>query len=393
MRILHVIPSIDPRLGGVAATIRVRGARLLEMGHEVEVASLDAPDSPVLSGYPLVVHPLGPGKTHWYYSRMLAPWLRANSNRFDAVVVDGIWQYHGVAVRRAVARSGIPFFVIPHGMLGSWFKQTYPLKHAKKWIAWLLFDYWVLRDASGVLFSCDEERKHASRSFWLYRAKERTISNGASPPPESTQESADILLRAHPELRQKRVILFLGRIQPIKGLDLLIEAFARVSNDAPTLHLAIAGPGDKAYTRQLQVLCGKLSVAHKVSWLGMLDPPMKWAALRASEVLALPSHHENFGVVVAEALACSVPVLISDQVNIWETVESAKAGFVAPDTLDGTTLNLRRWLELTAAQKTQMRYAALQAFENHFHVDHMANSLVNAIQSMRCDPAMKGETN
>ena len=109
---------------------------------------------------------------------------------------------------------------------------------------------------------------------------------------------------------------------------------------------------------------------------------MKWAALYASEALVLPSHHENFGVVVAEALACGVPALISDKVNIWREIAAADAGFVAPDTVDGTEANLRRWLALASDQRAQMAQAARQAYERHFRVELMATSLLDAITSM-----------
>ena len=382
MRLLHIVTSVDPRLGGVAESIRTRGLALVEMGHEIEVASLDVPNSPALRDYPLRLHALGPGITKWYYASKLAPWLRSHAERFDAVVVDGIWQYHGVAARRALAATGVPYFVLPHGMLGPWFKQNHPLKHAKKWVAWVCFDYWVLRNACGVLFSCEEEKVQARRSFWLYRARERVLAFGTAAPPPDRNALVASFLAAQPLLVGKRVLLFLGRIHTVKGIDLLIRAFARVAAEAPDLQLAIAGPGDDALVRELQQAARALSIGERVSWLGMQDGLMKWAALYASEALVLPSHHENFGVVVAEALACGVPALISDKVNIWREIAAADAGFVAPDTVDGTEANLRRWLALGTDQRAQMAQAARQAYERHFRVELMATSLLDAITSM-----------
>lgn len=381
MKILHVVPSIDPRWGGVAESIRTRGLKLLEMGHQVEVASLDAPESPAARDYALPLHLLGPGLFKWHYAARLAPWLRVNASRFDAVVVDGIWQYHAIAVRRALAHQRVPYFVLPHGMLGAWFKQHHRLKHAKKWVSWVAFEYWVLRDAAGVFFACEEERVQAGRSFWFYRARERVLSFGTAPPPPDRDRLVSTFFAAHPTLAGKRVLLFLGRIHSVKGIDLLIEAFARVAGDAPDLQLAIAGPGDEALVRRLQQLTRELAIEDRVAWLGMLDASMKWAALYACAALALPSHHENFGVVVAEALACGVPVLLSDQVNIWREIKAGGAGFVAPDTVEGTELNLRQWLALDEASLARLKQAARTTYERQFRVEAMAESLVAAIDS------------
>ena len=106
---------------------------------------------------------------------------------------------------------------------------------------------------------------------------------------------------------------------------------------------------------------------------------MKWAAFRAAEVFCLPSHQENFGIVVAEALAYGKPVLISDKVNIWREIESDAAGFVDTDTVYGTVRNLRRWLELDRAGYGAMSARAQQCFASRFHVQQAAERLVEII--------------
>ena len=381
MKLLHVVPSIDPRQGGVAESIRTRGLKLVELGHFVEVASLDAPNSPAAQDYALPLHALGPAIAKWSYSSRLVPWLRKNAMRFDAIVVDGIWQFHAVAVWRVLAQQRVPYFVLPHGMLGSWFKRTHPFKHAKKWVSWLLFEYWILRDATCVLFASEEERVQAGKSFWLYRARERVLSVGTAPPPLDREQLVSSLLAVHPALARERVVLFLGRIHKIKGVDVLIQAFARVAVETPDLRLAIAGPGDEALLNRLRQLTRELEMEKRVTWMGMLDAPMKWGALYASAALALPSHHENFGVVVAEAMACGVPVLISDQVSIWREIDACGGGFVAPDTIEGTERNLRRWLALDDAALVKLGNAAHDTYERHFRIEAMAESLVDAINS------------
>ncbi len=183
MRYLHLIASLDPESGGPAEGVRQLCAVMLRLGHEVEVATLDPPGSACGGDLACPVHALGPPRFGKYaYSAHLEPWLGENAPRFGAVIVHGLWQYPGYAAWRALRRSATPYFVFTHGMLDPWFKRQYPLKHLKKWLYWPWAEYRVLRDASAVLFTCEEERLLARESFWLYRAKEAIVSHGTPGP-------------------------------------------------------------------------------------------------------------------------------------------------------------------------------------------------------------------
>ena len=119
----------------------------------------------------------------------------------------------------------------------------------------------------------------------------------------------------------------------------------------------------------------------------MLRDTLKWSALAAAEVFALPSHQENFGIAVAESLACGVPVLISQEVNIWREIDAANAGLVAPDTLAGTTELLERWQQLPETERIAMRQNARQCFQEHFDIEHSAARLLEAIEITLNQPA------
>jgi glycosyltransferase involved in cell wall biosynthesis len=310
------------------------------------------------------------------YTPRLLPWLRANAPRFDAVIVEGLWQYHGLAVRQALAGTQVPYFVFTHGMLGPWFKHTYPLKHLKKWLYWPWGDYRVLRDARRVLFTCDEERRLARQSFWLYQAKEAVPGFGTASPPTNDRELTQQFLAEHPHLKGKRIVLFLGRLHEVKGCDLLLEAFAKVAISDDRLHLLMAGPDNTDLATSLKAQAERLGISKRTTWTGMLNTQAKWGAINCAEVFCLPSHHENFGIVVAEALACGKPVLISNKVNIWREIESDAAGFVDTDTVDGTVRNLQRWLALDASGYAAMSGRARQCFAERFHIQRGAERLV-----------------
>jgi glycosyltransferase involved in cell wall biosynthesis len=379
MKLLHVLASVDPRGGGPMEGVRQRGLRLQQLGHAVDVVTLDNPAASYLQGFPLTVHALGPVRSSYGYSAALVPWLEAHAAQYDAIVVNGLWQYHSFAAWRALRRLGLPYFVFTHGMLDPWFKRAYPLKHLKKWLYWPWAEYRVLRDARAVLFTSDEERLQARRSFWLYRAREEVVAYGTTTPPGNAVELREGFLARHSALRGRRLLLFLSRIHEKKGCDLLVRAFAELAATEPTLHLVMAGPDQSGLVVDLQRIAADHGVEGRISWPGMLRDEMKWGAFYASDAFILPSHQENFGISVAEALGCGLPVLISDKVNIWREVMAHGAGLVAPDSLPGTIRLLRDYVALTPPQRDTMRSNARALFAERFTVSAMADSLLNVI--------------
>ena len=381
MRILHTITTVNPAVGGPVEAVRQLASVLLSDGHQVEVASVDAPEDDHAKDFPLPVHPLGPGTRPYWYNARFVPWLRENAGNYDAVIVNGLWEYHSFAVRRALRHSSTPYFVFTHGMLDPWFKRKYPLKHLKKCMYWPWGEHPVLRDARAVLFTCEEERVLARRSFWLYRCNEVVVTLGTASPTGDSEAQARAFLGRFPHLRGKRLALFMGRIHPKKGCDLAIEAFAKVLAKDPCWHLVIAGPDQVGWQAELSPLTEQLRVADRVTWTDMIKGHEKWGAFRASEIFVLPSHTENFGFVVAEALACAVPTLISDKVNIWREVERDGAGLVAPDDLAGTASLLLQWSNLSEPERNAMRRRAKECFLNRFEVRKAASALINALSS------------
>jgi glycosyltransferase involved in cell wall biosynthesis len=392
MKFLHLISSVDPTGGGpIEGAIQLHRA-LVAQGHTGEFVSLDDSAAPWVQAFEGPLHALGPGRGRFGYSAGLLPWLRGNAGRFDAVIVNGLWQYIGLAAWRALAGSATPYFVFPHGMLDPWFKRRYPLKHLKKWLYWPWAEYRVLRDARRVLFTCEEERLLARQTFWLYRCQEAIVSFGTAPPADDPEASKAAFRAAFPQLHGQRLLLFLGRIHSKKGCDLLIEAFAKVCKNLPDVHLVMAGPDQSNWRPALQALAERLGVGSRVCWAGMLTGPLKWGALRTAEAFCLPSHQENFGIAVVEAMACNCPVLVSDKVNIWREIEADQAGWVAPDTVDGTTQLLERWLAASDAQWQARREAARRCFDQHFRMDQTALTLARIVQETQgAQPALANQ--
>src|ERR1043165_6384839 len=340
MNILHVTHSIDPAAGGTVEFITQCSLAMMDQGHHAEVVSLDDPNSAFIRNAALPTHAFGPGFLGYGYCSKLVPWLRKHASSYDAVIVHGLWQYSGLGVWRALRKSSTPYFVFPHGMLDPWFNRTYPAKHAKKIPYWWLAERRVLRDARAVLFTCDEEGLLAQQSFSGYRCNEVTVNFGTRDPQGDRAAQKAAFIERFPELSGKRYLLFLGRIEEKKGCDLLIQAFAEAARHDPQVLLVMAGPDRTGWRASLEALAERAGIAQKILWTGMLMGDEKWGAISGAEAFVLPSHQENFGIAVAESLACSVPVLISNKVNIWRGIQEDGAGLVADDTLDGVSAML-----------------------------------------------------
>ncbi len=264
-------------------------------------------------------------------------------------------------------------------MLDPWFKRQYPLKHVKKWLFWPWSTYWLLRNATGVFFTTEQERILARESFWLYKCREMVVGYGTSVPPGNDRQQIACFRSAFGKQLGARNLLYVGRIHPKKGCDLLIEGFAHVMGADPKWRLVIAGPDPTGWRSQLEALAQRLGIADRIVWTGQIEGNLKWGAFKVADAFVLPSHQENFSVVVAEALACSLPALISDKVNIWREIETTGAGLVAPDTLEGVISLLARWEARPPDAVATMRAAALRCFNAQFEIGAASQRIINVL--------------
>jgi glycosyltransferase involved in cell wall biosynthesis len=379
VKLLHVIPSLSPAAGGPPEALRHLTRAYHDARVEAEIATQDDPGSAYLSSFTVPVHATGSRPGVYAYSPPLLSWLRENVSRFDGLVIHGVWTFHGLAAGLA-ARGRVPYVVFSHGMLDPWFRHKYPAKHLKKCLYWPA-QYWVLRNAETVMFTSPRERDLAPQSFWPNGWRSFVVPYGTGEPPENIEVQAAAWYGMVPVLRDRRYLLFLSRIHEKKGCDLLLQAFTRVAAQHPDLDLVIAGPDQVGLQAKLQRQAEELGVGSRVRWPGLLTGDAKWGALRHCEAFVLPSHQENFGVVVAEALACGRPVLISDQVNIWPEIEEEGVGLIAPDTLEGTEALLSRWLGLSEAEREAMALRTTDVFRRRYSMRSCALAIKKLFQS------------
>jgi glycosyltransferase involved in cell wall biosynthesis len=382
MRILHFIASIDSATGGPVEGLRQRCTIYRAGGHEFEIATLDSPEFVETCDFPAKLIGLGPGRGTYAYSPRAVPWLKENLARFDVVFVNGVWNYNTLAAHRALAGTDIPWAIFTHGMLDPYFKKQYPLKHLKKALYWHTRLSKVFRDANAVLFTCEEEKILARQSFSRYKVREAVVPYGTFGPDCDTVAAREEFLARWPELRGKRLAISLGRIHPKKGTDILIEAFAATLAKDPAWQLVIVGPDKVGWQKELEALAQQLGVSDRITWTGSLSGTPKWGAFLASEVFVIPSHQENFGIVVAEAMACSLPVIVSNKVNIWREIVAHDAGFVGEDTMEGTAASFRRWSALTAQEIAALRIRAKTCFEQEFDFSHTSKRVLENVEEL-----------
>ena len=394
MRVLHVIASVDPRTGGPVEGVFSSSSVWSRHGHTRHIVSLDPPEAPWVEGAPVPSFAMGIGGRFYGLLRRILPWLRygytpkltrwlqTHVDDYDAIIINGLWNYASYGTWRALHNANTPYFVFTHGMLDPWFNKAYPTKTFFKTIFWKLFEHKVLRDARGVMFTCEEERQLASQSFSPYVAQEVVVGYGTRDVEGDPARQRAAFAAKVPQVQGRKFILFLSRIHPKKGVDLLIEAFARHAATFPEFDLVIAGPDQTDWRRDLQRLAEKLGVSERVFWPGMLSGDAKWGAFRAAEFFALPSHQENFGIVVAEAMALSKPLLITNKVNIWREIEQDGAGLVVDDELEAIAAGLREMCGLSSAERDAIGLKARKCFLERYDLEQNAMWLLAVLSHM-----------
>jgi glycosyltransferase involved in cell wall biosynthesis len=387
LKILHVVQSVNPVGGGLIEAVRQVAPAHQLLGDTLHIASLDPPGAPYLAFPGVPVEPLRRSWIDHFFPFSLLRWIRAHHHRYDAVVVNGIWDFHLFFAYLALRGSTTPLLVYPHGMLDPWFRRRYPLKHLKKWLVWPWAVYPPLRGADAVCFTCNQERLLARQSFRLYDCHEVVVDFGTKGIPDPHHNFATPFLEANPAIAGRQRFLFLGRVAPKKGPDLLLRAIAALQAeglwDPATMVLVLAGPASGSYATELQQLAECLGISSSLHWTGMLQGDQKWGAFQSADAFVLPSHQENFGIAVVEALSCSTPVLLTHPVNIAADIAAAGAGLVEHDTVAGITTLLRRWLALDLAARATMATEARRCFLERYEITNASLSITRTIHAAR----------
>lgn len=318
MRILHIVPGISPKYGGptnipglLRALIRHGVDTMLLTTDNDPEGRLDVPlNRPVArDGVPQVFHHVWPIASRFGFAPSLLTTLARMIRDYDLVHIHWLYNFACMAAARAAVAAEVPFVVQPRASMDPHMRKKNDVLK-RTYLATLGRP--LLTRAAAIVFTAEEERARASygprRSEWV-------IPNGIDMAGYERLPPRGTFRAAFPAL-DGPFLLFLGRLSRQKGLDLLLPAFQRLLQSRPDLRLVLAGPGHEGYEREVHTMAHALGVADRVLFPGLITADLKLAALVDADLFVLPSYAENFGGVIIEALACGLPVVISDQVNI-----------------------------------------------------------------------------
>ena len=376
MRILHVLPGLADSSGPTQAVACLAAAQV-RGGHQVQIAAVAGrgtdPSSQGFRETPLALFPSRVLR-YWGYAPSLSTWLKQSLASFDFVHVHSLWLYPNLAASRACVAQGVPYWVRPAGSLEPWCMQLHSLR---KQLYLRLLERKVI-DRSAGLHAVSEQEAHNLGAFG-FRAPVGCIPNGVSDqflegvaPREGARRQLGIPADAP-------VVLFLSRIHPKKGLDLLQAAFEQVLREHPRAILLVAGPNDHEYGRQVMRAYEHLVRAGSVRFLGEKTGAEKGTVFSASDVFVLPSHSENFGIAVAEAMAAGVPVVTSRNTP-WRVLEEEGAGFWEELTVDAFSARIN-WLFRNRAAAVAMGARGQALARTRFSWDAIASQVVDSYQT------------
>lgn len=378
MKWLRIIHSTNPKTGGVIESVIQSSLALQSFGHQVEIVCLDAPNAEWLHQYSLKIYALGSGILNYGYCPAFKQWLKIHYSSYEVFIIEGLWQYHSMISCKILTQNHCLYYVYPHGMLDPWF-QKFRLKHYKKQFYWYFYEYQVLHQAKAVLFTTKLEQELAINSFKPYACDSRVIPIGTAGCMIQRETAIMQFYSHYPQLIFQPFILYLARIHPKKGLDLLLSSLASLKSKGYTPHLVIAGPDSIGWQAELIKLTQQLAIESQISWIGMLTAELKWGAYYAAQAFILPSHSENFALTVAESLSCSLPVLISNKVQIYPEIQHYQAGLIAENSQFGCEQLLQQWQHLTEHDYMQMRIQARHCFMDCFNITQNTQQLITFI--------------
>jgi glycosyltransferase involved in cell wall biosynthesis len=318
----------------------------------------EKPDELQYKGVPAMFFPPQLGAS-FKYSRPLASWLSSNINNFDLAHIHAVFNHSSISASQACRKAGVPYIIRPLGTLDPW---SMTQKSLRKRLFWQVSGKTMLHRAAAEHYTSEPEKRSTERLLSLNDGK--VIALGIDSSNSKSNGRAD----------SEPYVFVLSRLHPKKALDVLIDAFqALIQNGRfANWRLVIAGDGPPDYVAKLKA---QVAGTDRIVFTGWLDDDRKHAMLGGASLLALPSHQENFGLCVMEALSHSVPVLVSPNVNLATEIVSANAGWISA--IDKDALTERMAEALSDEDELIKRGRAGKQLSEKYSWENVATGLIN----------------
>ncbi len=319
MKVIQIIQFFSPKMGGSVDNAYNLSKTLIKLGHQVTVCTTDSEYdedfAKSVPGLKVLVFPSKFGK--FRYSPTMKTWLDKNVEKYDILHLNNYWSYQNIIASCSARRHNVPYIVSPKGSLHIQLKA-----YLSKYFFDLLFGRRVLRDSGMIVAKTPMEIKQLKRKG-VTEDHIRIVANGIAFPPENLKDGKEFRQRfGIPD--QDKIVLFLGRVHKIKGIDLLINAFFDVLQKDKYLKLVITGP-DSGYLAEVKKRIKEKGIEKSVVITGPLYKHEKFLAYKAAAVYVLPSRYEIFGNTLLEACVCGTPVITTDRCGLAPVIDR-KAG-------------------------------------------------------------------
>lgn len=381
MKVLHVIHAVSPKYGGPSKALLSMCRGLLARGVDVQIACTNAEPGgrmPVetetrttFQGVPAIFFK-AKGIGAFDYSSVLARWLDQHVAEFDLVHIHGVFSHACLAAAKACRKHNVPYIVRPVGHIEPWALAQKP---ARKKIFLKLGGGTMLRGAKAIHYACVREKEDSEKAL--------AMNHGVVIPLGVELEAATEPVRAKDRANGKRpYVLMLSRLQPTKGIGTLLDAFLDAREDSALRgwQLLIAGDGPTEFQASLKRTIKERNAEDSVQLTGWLDGEAKRRALAGASLLALPSHHESFGLCVVEAMAQGVPVLVSPEVGVAADVQASGSGWVS--SVDSGSLSRTLIAALSDPEERRRRGEAGRALSRKFDWSNVAQMLEELYESL-----------
>jgi len=375
MNILLVLPSLSSYEGGIVSSTINFALALARQRQKVTLVCLEDRDSFIMadklrkSNIEVVLIKI---KVKYRSAMVLFPlinYFRKNLNNFDICYIHGLWSYPQLVVAYYARKFKIPYIVTVHGMLTPWALND---KRIKKKIYLTLFEKHNLYQAAAIHALTNTEKQYILEIVGK-KKDVFVIPNGL------WLEPSDCL--KYFKSKKNNTILFLGRLHKVKGLDMLIPAFANLSNDYPEWKLVVAGPDEGGYKKTLVELSKKYKIENKVQFVGKVLGKQKEELFISSDLFVLPSYSEALSVAAIEALRYSLPLLITKTCNFPEVVKSG-AGIEVTPSQDAIQIGLEQLMRLSAGQRKDMGEKGFQLIKEKYSMENIAKQLIKKFEKI-----------